>query len=72
MRETTLTGSYLEIGRQYGAQRTQLEFSPPQLAEKLAFMHASEPSVEEHLPNLLEELRGIADAVTHHLHTFHE
>ncbi|ELY96875.1 C45 family autoproteolytic acyltransferase/hydolase [Natrialba taiwanensis] len=63
MQETTLSGSYGEMGRQYGEQLSAVNFSPPPASdEKLAFMRASESSVEEHIPYLLNELRSMADA----------
>ena len=61
VRETRLSGSYAEIGRQCRAQLKAVHFSPPPTGEeKREFMRASEPSVAAHAPYLLEELDSLA------------
>jgi predicted choloylglycine hydrolase len=63
MQEIELTGSYYEMGQQYGRLLTQGGFSPePASPEKRQFVRDCEPAVQEHTPELLDELRGIADA----------
>lgn len=63
MQETTLAGSYPEMGHQYGGQLAAVDFSPPPASdEKLAFMWDSEPIVEEHVPYSLDEVHGMIDA----------
>jgi predicted choloylglycine hydrolase len=62
MEEIELTGDYYEMGRQYGEILEQVGFSPePASPEKRQFVHDCEPAVQEHAPELLDELRGIAD-----------
>lgn len=63
MREIELTGNYYEVGQQYGSALDRGGFSPqPASTEKLEFVRRCEPAVREHTPELLNELRGIADA----------
>lgn len=63
MYEIELTGSYYEIGHQYGSRLKRAGFVPEtQSPEKRQFVRDCEPAVEEHAPELLEELQGIADA----------
>lgn len=63
MQEIELTGDYYEMGQQYGRILEQVGYSPePASPEKLQFVRNCKPAVQEHAPELLDELRGIADA----------
>ncbi|WP_255169668.1 C45 family autoproteolytic acyltransferase/hydolase [Natrononativus amylolyticus] len=63
MQPTELTGTYREIGRQYGAILERVGFAPePVPSEKRALVRECEPAVRTHAPGLLEELEGIATA----------
>lgn len=63
MDEIELTGDYYEVGRQYGRHLAAGGFSPPPAsAEKREFARTCRPHVEEHAPELLAEIEGIADA----------
>jgi predicted choloylglycine hydrolase len=62
MQEVELTGGYYEMGQQYGRLLKQVGFSPESVSsEKRQFVRECEPVVREHAPELLAELRGIAD-----------
>jgi predicted choloylglycine hydrolase len=63
MNEYELSGSYYEMGRQYGAILKREGFSPPPASpEALRKARENEAVVREQAPELLDELRGIADA----------
>jgi predicted choloylglycine hydrolase len=63
MQEIELTGSYYDMGQQYGRLLEQAGFTPqPASPEKRQFVRECEPVVQEHTPELLDELQGIADA----------
>lgn len=62
MNEHALAGDYHEMGRQYGAFLGQSGFSLEGISEEqFRFSRECEFVVEEHAPELLEEMRGIAD-----------
>jgi predicted choloylglycine hydrolase len=62
MQEIKLTGSYYEMGRQYGRLLEEVGFSPqPVSPAKRQFVRKCEPAIQEHAPELLAELEGIAD-----------
>lgn len=62
MEEHVLSGSYYEMGRQYGGLLKREGFSlptaPPEAFRKV---RENEAIVREHAPGLLDEMRGIAD-----------
>lgn len=63
MEEIELAGDYYEMGQQYGRTLDEWGFSPqPVSDEKRNFVRNCEPAIQEHVPKLLEELHGIADA----------
>jgi predicted choloylglycine hydrolase len=62
MKECRLTGGYYEMGWQYGALLRRAGFSPGEASEEqLRFSRECEAVVREHAPELLDELRGVAD-----------
>jgi predicted choloylglycine hydrolase len=63
MQEIELAGEDYEMGQQYGRLLDEVGFEPQPISEeKAAFVHDCLPAVSEHMPELLTELRGIADA----------
>lgn len=62
MEERELAGGYYEMGREYGALLRRTGFSPGAASEEqLRFSRGCEAIVGEHAPELLDELRGVAD-----------
>jgi hypothetical protein len=63
MHQVKLCGSYGEMGRQQGRplKRASLTFSPPD-PKKLRFARECEEIVNQYAPELLDEMRGLAEA----------
>lgn len=60
--EQCLEGDDYEMGLGYGRMLAEVGFAPPAASPpKLAFARECERIVREHAPELLEELRGVAD-----------
>lgn len=62
MMETRLAGDYRGMGREQGAVLKEAGFVPPPAsAEKVAFARSCAAECERHVPELLEELEGVAE-----------
>lgn len=62
MEERELAGGYYEMGRQYGVLLRRAGFSLEDVSEEqLRFSRECEIVVAEHAPELLDEMRGVAD-----------
>ncbi len=62
MNEYELAGGYYEMGRRYGALLGRSGFSPADISEEqLRFSQECDAVIGEHAPELLEEMRGVAD-----------
>ena len=61
MNESNLQGSYYEMGLEQGRILKSAGFVPPPISQaKREFAKSCESAVREHMPELLDELRGIA------------
>jgi len=62
MIESDLQGSYYQMGLEQGRILKSAGFVPPPISQaKREFAKACESAVREHMPELLDELQGIAD-----------